>query len=123
MSSAGYTGPIRLTASAWVRAAAFLSASAASSVGQATFTVNCQPSSPLPVVINPGGGVFSGSVDIILSSNTGAVIYYTLDGSTPRANTLLYGGPIHLTRSGWVRAMAVFGTLSTPATEKYFTVN
>jgi hypothetical protein len=123
MSSAAYTGPIQLTASATVRAAAFLSASAASSVGLATFTVNCQPSSPLPVVINPGGGVFSGSVDIILSSNTGAVIYYTLDGSTPRANTLLYGGPIHLTRSGWVRAMSVFGTLSTPATEKYFTVN
>jgi len=62
-------------------------------------------------------------VDITLSSNSGAVIYYTVDGSTPGANTLLYGGPIHLTRSGWVRAMAVFGTLSTPATEKYFTVN
>jgi len=44
MSSAAYTGPIRLTASAWVRAAAFLSASAASSVVEASFTVNCQPS-------------------------------------------------------------------------------
>jgi hypothetical protein len=124
MNSAAYSAAIQLTTSAVVRAAAFLSATSESTISQASFTVNCQPS-PLPaqVVIAPGGGVFTGSVDITLSSTPGAVIYYTLDGSTPTAGTLVYGGPIHLTHSAWVRSSAIQGTYSTPAAEKYFTVN
>jgi uncharacterized membrane protein len=123
MNSAAYSAAIQLTTSAVVRAAAFLSATSASSISQASFTVNCQPAPlPAPVTISPGGGVFTGSVDITLSSTPGAVIYYTLDGSTPTASTLVYGGPIHLTRSAWVRSSAIQGTYSTPAAERYFTV-
>lgn len=40
-------------------------------------------------VITPNGGTFAGQVDVSITSNTfAAIIYYTLDGSTPNENSL-----------------------------------
>lgn len=124
LGSAAYTGPIHLTASTTIRAASFLSASVFSSITQASFIVNCQPAQPpSAVVMSPNGGIFTGFVDVTLTSTPGAVMYYTLDGSTPTVSTRLYTGPIHLTQSGWIRAIAVLGGLSTGATERFFSIN
>jgi hypothetical protein len=61
---------------------------------------------PAPVIAPPGG-VFSNSVTVSLSSasNT-AVIYYTLDGSVPTTNSILYTEPFALTNSATVQAVA-----------------
>ncbi|EKX49245.1 hypothetical protein GUITHDRAFT_104774 [Guillardia theta CCMP2712] len=58
---------------------------------------------------SPDGGTYVESVKVTLSSQTaGSRIYYTLDGSTPTAESNLYGEPIELEGTGTVvRAVAV----------------
>lgn len=47
-------------------------------------------------------------VDVELSCETqGASIYYTIDGSTPTAESILYDEPIHVTQSATINAIAI----------------
>jgi hypothetical protein len=61
----------------------------------------------LPPVLNPTGGTFAASVPVTLLPPDGtASMRYTLDGSLPTTNSLLYSGPITLTNSLTLRAKA-----------------
>ncbi len=61
-----------------------------------------------PPVITPAPGIFSNKVTLTLSpTNTGATLYYTLDGSLPTTNSLVYEGPFDLTSSATVTADAI----------------
>ncbi|HEY5041370.1 MAG TPA: chitobiase/beta-hexosaminidase C-terminal domain-containing protein [Verrucomicrobiae bacterium] len=58
--------------------------------------------------ISPNGGVFSGSVTITLAETTpGTSLYYTLDGSDPDTNSILYTGPFNLTNSAALHVVAI----------------
>ena len=62
-----------------------------------------------PPVINPGGGYFSGSKSVTLTSATaGATIVYTVDGSDPRSSgtASVYAGPFEITASATINAAA-----------------
>jgi len=84
----------------------------------------------LPVVapattltMSPQGGVFTGPVDITLSTSTsGVTIYYTLDGSVPTANSTPYTTPIHLTQSALVRAIGIKSGSASASAENSFTI-
>jgi hypothetical protein len=88
--------PITITAAggAVIRSALFnLSVTAALVVATPTLT--------------PNGGAFSDSVSVAIQSPTsGATIYYTTDGSSPTVSSLLYTGPMTLTDSATVNAVA-----------------
>ena len=60
---------------------------------------------PPPEILPPGGN-FSRPVVVTLKSEPGATIYYTLDGTVPTVDDLLYTKPFTLTDPTIVRAKA-----------------
>jgi uncharacterized repeat protein (TIGR03806 family) len=64
------------------------------------------PALPPPSIL-PNGGTFSGNVSVTLQdSQPNAILHYTLDGSSPTTNSLLYSGPFVLNSSAVVVARA-----------------
>jgi uncharacterized repeat protein (TIGR03806 family) len=59
-----------------------------------------------PPTVNPEGGTFTGSVNVSLDATNGATVYYTLDGSLPTTNSILYTGPFALSNSVTINANA-----------------
>jgi uncharacterized repeat protein (TIGR03806 family) len=59
-----------------------------------------------PPQISPSGGNFSKLVAVILKSEPGATIRYTVDGTVPTPSDLLYEKPIELTSPTILRAKA-----------------
>src|ERR1700688_3976340 len=58
-------------------------------------------------VLNPGGENFSGSVSVAITDSTpGASIFYTTNGSTPTTSSTKYSGPINVTATGTIKAIA-----------------
>src|SRR5204862_1728203 len=75
-----------------------------SSVTSATYTI-LQPAAP--PTFTPAGGTFGGSVTVTLRAATsGASIYYPTDGSTPTTASSVYTGPVPLTTTTTLKAMA-----------------
>ena len=59
-----------------------------------------------PVEISPAGGHFAVPVTVVLKSEPGAVIYYTMDGTVPGTSDLLYQQPVQLSGPTILRARA-----------------
>jgi hypothetical protein len=88
--------------------------------------VNTDSTSPSPSgsmstvvtpTITPNGGSFTGSVSVTLQTVTsGASIFYTTDGSTPKQSSTPYAGAFTLTSSVIVNAIA-FKSGSNPSAQ------
>ncbi len=58
--------------------------------------------------ISLASGTYSGTQEVTISDTTqGSVIYYTTDGSNPTTSSNLYSGPISISVSSTIKAMAV----------------
>jgi Cu/Ag efflux protein CusF len=58
-------------------------------------------------VFNPSSESFTGTVSVAISDSTsGASIYYTTNGSTPTTSSTLYSGPISVSASETIEAIA-----------------
>ena len=78
-----------------------------SDVASATYTIQQQVATP---TFSPAAGTYITSVTVTISDATsGATIRYTTDGSTPTASSPIYTGPITLTQSRTIRAIAMKG--------------
>ncbi|HOT77484.1 MAG TPA: chitobiase/beta-hexosaminidase C-terminal domain-containing protein, partial [Candidatus Wallbacteria bacterium] len=79
-----------------------------STVTSASFMINIPLPQVAAPVISPNGGTFDATQSVTITSTTaGAIIKYTLDGSTPSAsNGSTYSGAISLSESKTIKAIA-----------------
>ena len=80
---------------------------------------------PAPAVAAPiisgETNFFDSTIVTINCATTGATVYYTLDGTTPDAQSAVYANPFKLTASATVKAVASNGELWSDAVAKTFT--
>ena len=115
-SSTLYTRPFPISATSTVQSIAALNG-VTSSVASVTYTFGAAVAAP---AFSPASGTFTGSVTVTISDTTsGALIYYTTDGSTPVAGqgtTQQYVNPLTFTKSTQLKAIAVSGAQSSKVT-------
>ena len=107
-SSALYTGVITVSQTTTIKAIAVALGYENSQVASFAYTISTtQPTAAAPTA-NPAAGTYTSAQSVALSTTTqGADIRYTLDGSTPTANSTLYAGPINVSQSTTIKAIAV----------------
>ncbi len=71
------------------------------------FSVTASAAAATPT-FSVGGGAYTSAQSVLISDATpGAVIYLTTDGSTPAANSARYSGPLDVTSTETIQAMAI----------------
>ena len=89
----------------------------------AVYNITITPPDIAEPVFTPVAGQYADSIEVTLSSETeGATIYYTLDGSVPGIEALIYDMPFVLTESTVVTAVAVAGTDSSDVVSAAYTI-
>ena len=92
-SSPLYSGPIDITESATLQAIAVAPGDAASTVAAAAFTI--QSAAAQTPTFSLASGVYTGAQMVTIKDATsGAVIYYTTDGTAPTISSTMYTGGI-----------------------------
>jgi Chitobiase/beta-hexosaminidase C-terminal domain len=107
-SSPVCSGPISVTKSERIEAIATASGYTDSPVAVATYTITL-PAAATPSFTPPSGTYFSAQSVTISSGTPGATIYYTTNGATPTVSSLVYSGPITVSTSETIKAIAVVG--------------
>ena len=83
---------------------------------------NSQPQTPTVNAPNFSGATqFEESTQVTMTGPTGASIFYTLDGSTPTDQSLEYEGPITLSETTVVKAIAIKDGVSSAVTSRTYT--
>lgn len=105
-SSSIYSSPIAVSSSKTIEAIATASGYSQSAVGIAAYIINGIPVAPTPTLNPPGGTYTSAQTVTISDSLPGAKIYYTTNGTTPTTSSTLYAGPITVSSSEAIEAIA-----------------
>jgi hypothetical protein len=121
-SSPQYTAPIKLPATQTIKASATATGWAPSPVATATYTIAAPTAAP---VISPKAGSYTTAQSVTLADTTpGAIIYYTTNSSVPTASSTKYTGPITVTVTETIRAIAIAtGYAQSPETSAIYTMN
>lgn len=119
------TTPIVVSATTTIKAIAVATGYLNSGVASATYTINL-PAAATPT-FSPAPGTFTSAQMVSLAdTTTGAVIHYTVDGSTPSANSTVFttGTPIVVNATATINAIAVASGFSNSAVATgTFTIN
>ena len=101
-SSPVYSGQITVSSTETLNAIATAAGYLQSAVGAATYTlVAATPA------FSPAGGTYTNALSVVLSDSTsGAVIYYTTDGTTPTTSSTVYSGPVVVSSTETLEAIA-----------------
>jgi hypothetical protein len=103
---AQFGGGVNVSTTETLRAIAIQTGHTNSPVTTATYTIT---SSVLPAVtFSPSPGTYTSAMSVTMSeAHSGAVVYYTTDGSAPTTSSTQYGGALWLTASKTLKAIAV----------------
>jgi hypothetical protein len=118
-SSTKYTGAITVSATETLEAIAVASGYSNSTVATAAYTIVKQAATP---AFSPVAGTYTSAQTVNLTdSTTGAVIYYTTNGTTPTTSSTRYTGAITVSATETLEAIAVVTgySNSTVATAAY----
>jgi len=97
-----------------VRARAYRDGYVASDQASAQYVIVIPIQTVATPTFSPAPGVYDNSVDVTISTTTpGAQIYYTINGAEPDDNSLLYSGPITLTQTTNLKAVAYKNGMNT----------
>ncbi len=100
-----YSDPITVSVDTTVNAIASAPGYVQSPVSSATFTFSTQTPA---VTFSPNPGTYSSAQQVSLAdTDSSASIYYTTDGSAPNASSNLYSGPIPVSASTTIQAIAI----------------
>jgi hypothetical protein len=116
-TSPTYSTPLVLSAAETVHAIAVVG-STSSAVASAAYTVI----PAVPAILPAAGAYASGQAITLTSTTSGAVIHYTLDGSTPTATSSTYSTPLVLSAAETIHAIAVVGSTSSAVASAAYTV-
>jgi hypothetical protein len=105
-SSTKYTGPVSVPSTETLEAIAVASGFSQSAVGVAAYTINL-PAAATPT-FSPAAGTYTSAQTVTISDVTaGATIYYTTDNSMPSTSSTQYTGPVSVSSTETLEAIAV----------------
>ena len=98
-----YSSAINITSPTTLKAIAYKSGVADSSVQFGIYSIQC-----IAPTFSPGGGTFATAQSVTISTTTtGATIRYTTDGSAPgETQGTVYSSPVLISTNGYLRAIA-----------------
>jgi hypothetical protein len=110
-----YSGPLTVSSTETINAIATSSASGVtnSDVSSAAFAITLPVATP---TFSPAGGSYAAAQPVTISdANSAATIYYTTNGTTPTTSSTVYSGPINVSSSAIVLAIAAASGLPNSA--------
>lgn len=106
IASTLYGGPISVLSTETIQAIAVASDHANSAVATAVYSLNLPAATP-PSFSLPAGTYSKAQSLAITDAMANSIIYYTTDGNTPTVDSIPYSGPIIISSSETVEAIAV----------------
>ncbi len=103
-SSIPYSEPITVSATETIEAIAAANGYSQSGVSAAVYTITLPTAAP---VFSPAQGTYASTQTVSITDSTpGNMIYYTTNGTTPTTNSISYSGPITVSATETIKAIA-----------------
>jgi hypothetical protein len=107
-SSTAYAGPIAVSTTETLEAIAVAKGDTNSAVASAAYTITLSMPLVSTPTFSPAAGTYTSAQSVTISDGTsGATIYYTTNGSTPTTSSTAYAGPIAVSTTETLEAIAV----------------